>query len=308
PTRVTRVGRTIFASISDRFTGNISEQGAYIGLPAAMMVGAYFLQSTRQLQARALLIILSIVMIASLGPELQINGVRTGMLLPWSIATHLPLIKQALPSRFSMYVALITGLVMASWLVRATGRGRAGRFALAILACGAILPNPGLLKWSRLPTLSFFTGQSIADHLGPHPNVIILPYDYFEPAMYWQVQSGMAFTQSGGYLGYVPRAFAIHRWPVVGELLSRTPGPDFAQHLTAFCLAHHVDAVLATPGSSAALVDALRAMSWETYEAGGVRVFRVPAGPTSQHTGADPMSGQLAIRRTARALDDAWHN
>lgn len=283
PTTITVLGQAVSA-ISDRFTGNISEQGAYLGLPALVIVGLYFVRNARRPRIRALLVLLVVVMVCSLGPHFQVNGIDTDVPLPWAIAVRLPLLKQALPSRFTLYVALLVGLVMALWLAgRAGGWRGSKRLALAGLACITVLPNPTVLGWSRLDTPPFFTARSIEANLGRHPNIMILPYGYFAPAMYWQVKSGMAFTQSGGYLGYVPKQFGIYLWPIIGELLNVTVGPHFAQDLTSFCRAHHVTAVVVAPGSPTVLANAIQGLPWQRFTSGGVKVYRVP--PKGPHPG-----------------------
>lgn len=280
PTAITRFGGADLAYISKNFTGNISEQGAYIGIFGLMILLFYFIQYRRNVGTRALFFIVFILMICSLGPQLQIDGHHTGVPLPWWIGMHLPLIRQALPARFSMYVSLVLGLVVALWLAASENRrSKVFRLSVVVIAGISLLPSPSVLGWTKVVTPPFFKGGKIDKVLGPSPNVMILPYAYFSPGMLWQVRSDMAFTQSGGYLGYVPRQFAIYRWPIVGELLNGSPAPSFERDLTSFCRAHHVTAVLVTPGARAALVHAIDALSWQSFRSGGVEVFRVPEKP-----------------------------
>ncbi len=42
PTAVARLGRSVFASVSSQFTGNASEQGAYLGLPLILLLAFHF--------------------------------------------------------------------------------------------------------------------------------------------------------------------------------------------------------------------------------------------------------------------------
>jgi len=63
--------------------------------------------------------------------------------------------------------------------------------------------------------------------------------------MIWQWQSGMRFTQSGGYVGSVPRSESL--WPVVGNLFAGTGGPKFKNDLSAYCVTHQVSAILIGP-------------------------------------------------------------
>jgi hypothetical protein len=215
------------------------------------------------------------MIILSLGPTLHIANVATRLWLPWSLAVDLPLIKQALPNRFSMYVALAAGVTAALWLSAAsTGWQRAGRYTLAALACLCIIPNPGMLRhWTSLPLEPFFEPQNVAASIEKDANVIILPYD--GPSVLWQWQSGMHFTQSGGYVGFTPPS-EVENWPIVTCLFTGKAGPSFESDLSGFCVAHRVSAVLIGPGTPAALAAAVSALHWPEADANGVRVVRVP--------------------------------
>ena len=110
-------------------------------------------------------------------------------------------------------------------------------------------------------------------------NVIVLPY--LGPGLLWQWQSGMHFTQSGGYVGFTPQLEALN-WPVVTSLFTGIAGPRFENDLSGFCVSHRVSAILVGPGTPAALVTAIGALHWQETNAHGVRVVHVP-DPDSLH-------------------------
>src|SRR4029077_19879585 len=190
-------------------------------------------------------------------------------------------ISQALPNRFSMYVVLAAGLIAALWLAAArTGLERATRYTLAALACLFLLPNSAMVRhWTPLPLEPFFEPQNVAAYIEKDANVIILPY--LGPGLLWQWQSGMRFTQSGGYVGFTPLSEVLS-WPVVTNLYTGAAGPLFENDLTAFCVAHRVSAVLVGPGPPATLAAAISALRWQETNTHGVRVVRVP-DPRSLH-------------------------
>lgn len=273
PTIETRVGSNVFANISAHFTGNTSEQDAYLGLPLLLIMILYA-QSARR-SGVALLVATIIVALASLGPQIWINGHQTGVPGPWRLFTFLPLIKGALPSRFSMYVSLGAGLITALWLAEAVSRsGRVARFGLAAFAYLLLLPNPYLDKWSPVPRLPFFEPANVETELGRGANVLILPL-VSGGGMFWQYQSGMRFTQSGGYTSMVPNSFA--RLPVVQALLSGVPELSFADDFRAFCIGHAVTTVIIGPGTPPALERALDALAWPSKRERGVRLLRIPS-------------------------------
>src|SRR4029077_4543417 len=147
----------------------------------------------------------------------HIANVATNFWLPWGLAVPLPLISQALPNRFSMYVALAAGLTVALWLSAArSGRERAVRYTLAALACLCLLPNPAMVRhWTPLPLEPFFEPQNVAASIEKDATVISLPCR--GPCLLWEWQSGMRFTQSGGYVGFTPLSEVLN-WPVVTNL------------------------------------------------------------------------------------------
>jgi hypothetical protein len=254
---------------------------AYLGLPLILILILQLRELRRRAYLKPLLLSLLAIVILSFGPVLHIANVPTRFWLPWSLVVPLPLISQALPNRFSMYVALAAGLTAALWLSAArSGRERAGRYTLAALACVCLLPNSAMIRhWTPLPLEPFFEAQNVAASLEKDANVIILPY--FGPGLLWQLQSGMRFTQSDGYVGFTPRLESLN-WPVVENLTSGAAGPHFKNDLSGFCVSHRVSAILVGPDTPAPLVAAISALRWPETNAYGVRVVRVP-DPDSLH-------------------------
>jgi hypothetical protein len=107
-----------------------------------------------------------------------------------------------------------------------------------------------------------------------HANVLILPYGYTGPSMIWQWQSGMRFSQSGGYLGPTPAW--TRSWPALASFYTGIVGPDFANDISGFSVVHKVSAILIGPGTPEPLVAALRGLNWDITNDHGVEVVRVP--------------------------------
>ena len=201
---------------------------AYLGFPLILILILQLRELRRRPYLKPLLLSLLVIVILSLGPTLHLANVATRLWLPWSLALDLPLICQALPNRFSMYVALAAGLTAALWLSAArSGRELAGRYTLAVLACLSVIPNPAMLRhWTPLPLQPFFEPQNVGGSIEKDANVIILPYD--GPSLLWQWQSGMRFTQSGGYVGFTPQR-EVENWPVVTHLFTGTARPKLRE-------------------------------------------------------------------------------
>ena len=280
PTRLTALGGRLAAPLSARFSGNLSEQGSYLGVPLLLMLLLLAWQRGRERIVAALLLAIAGLMLASLGPSLHVGGWDTGVPLPWWVALHLPLLKGALPARFSAYVALGTAIAAALWLSGPGTRGqRRIRFALVLAGCVLLLPDRSMVQWRPVPALPFFEPASVAASLGPDATVLVLPFlDAADgaptPAMFWQWQSGMRFRQAGGYLSFVP--LPLWRTGFVQSLMHDAPPEYFANEMSAFCADSHVSAILAGPTTSAPMLAALRRLGWAEQDRGGIALFRVP--------------------------------
>ncbi len=274
PTTMTAIGWRLSAPIANAFTGNSTEQGAYLGLPLLGLLGFYFLQHRQQVFARALLIIFVILCVGSLGPLLHYAGHDRQIMLPWRAASSLPLLEDALPCRFSMYVSLVAAIAASCYLA-GPGRRRTGRFVLAGIAVIALVPNLPVFLWSAWPAQAFFSPRNVARVIGPNHTAILLPFGINGPGMAWQLDAGMAFKQAGGYIGFVPE----QEWayPATMEFLLGEAWPNFGDDLTAYCATHHVDALLIGPGTPPAISAGIQAMGWQQQTDHGMLVVKPPA-------------------------------
>jgi hypothetical protein len=254
----------------------VREQGAYLGGLLIVILILQFLDIRRRPYLKPLLVSLLLLLIFSFGPRLHVAVVTTDLWLPWRLALDLPFIRQALPTRFSMYVALAAALAAALWLsVAKRGWDRARRFTLAALACVFLVPNLAIVRhWTPLPLVAFFEPQNVAASLGHDANVIMLPYGETGPGLFWQLASGMAFTQSGGYVGFPPPAELS--WRILYNFDAGVGGTSFENDISAFCVTHRVSAILVGPGTPAPLAAAVDALHWQETQDHGVRVVKVP--------------------------------
>jgi hypothetical protein len=198
------------------------------------------------------------------------------------LALKLPLIRSALPTRFTMYVALAASVAAALYLATpGIGRWRLWRFVLAGVACLSLVPNVRVYRWSRWPVQPFFTPQNILQKLGNMPNVLVLPFGAYAPSLAWQLDAGMRFTQSGGYVGFKP--YSEWGWlTFLGELTTGAVSQQFGNDLAAFCAIHHVNYILIGPGTPSSIIAAVSELRWTQSVERGVLVTQVP--PPSQYS------------------------
>lgn len=280
PTQITAVGGPWADSISKTFTGNAPENGAYLGLPLLMIIGAFAVTSWRCRWAQVLLLMFVILLLCSFGPYLHFKG-RSLWPMPWWLGEHLPLLREALPGRFSLYISLVASMIVALWLASMNDQQSTIGYMLAMLVVMTLLPNIQEKRayWFTdlrdLDIPAFFSDGQYRQTLKPGDNVVVLPYGHLGYSMLWQARSDMYFRMAGGYVtAYIPITFA--RSPMVQMFYAGQPGPGFTKELVTFCAAHAVQAVILANGAQKMWDSAMANTGWERLQVGGVILYRVP--------------------------------
>ena len=133
------------ACVSRRFAGASVETGACVGLPLIVIAILFIRAHRTEVAARLPGWFALVAALAALGPRLHLGGLEF-FGLPWKLLMHLPLLDNALPGRFPLYVFLALAVLAAQWLADdAVGRG-ARLVGLAALAV-AFAPNPSAIFW-----------------------------------------------------------------------------------------------------------------------------------------------------------------
>lgn len=276
PTQVTLPGGALFNSISQQFTGNISEQDAYIGLPF-FLLAVYFstIAFRSSLLAKRCVLVFWICVLFSLGGHLHAGRNIAHVPLPWHLVSHLPVVQSVLPVRFSMFTSLAVAILCALFLA---GRQTARRYAVILCGILFLLPSPAAQGWEAMTSNSFFTKANIEHHFGKDPILLVLPFGYLGHSMAWQLQSGYAFRQTGGYLGYTPAT--ERNGAILSAFLNNVIPPHFDEQLALYCVDHHASAVVIGPETQAALKQAILATHWPVEQDGDMTIVRVPPSDT----------------------------
>ncbi|HUC86981.1 MAG TPA: hypothetical protein VMR75_01455 [Candidatus Saccharimonadales bacterium] len=269
PTPLTLIGSAHFSKISANFSGNFSETGAYLGIPLVLILAYYVIRSWRKNYVKALAAILVVLIISSLGPRLHVSGAAASIPLPWLLATHLPFLKFALPTRFTLYVSLVAAIMMGLWLSQEGSTSRTIlKYLVALIAIVALLPNTSQYDWKTITVPPIFTKAVASRYIKQDEAIAVLPYGSDGSSMYYQYTSGMRFKQSGGYIGTAAAPFTEQ---------FEQPGPNFTNELAAFCSKYKLTKIIYTRQTSPVLVKALSATGWPTENEGGVEVISVPS-------------------------------
>lgn len=283
PTATVELGTAvgIFPRICARFTGNISEQTAYLGLPLLAVAGWLMIAWRDRLAARLLALMLVVTLVAAMGPRFHVAG-QASFKLPWSLFHRTPLIGQALPGRLIMYSFLTLGLALAMWL-SAERLAPWVRVGAGILVLASIFPNPAASFWVDLahqPPPAFFTSGMYRRYLAPGETIAVLPYAWgdAEYCMLWQAISGMYFRLAGGYFPLTPPTY--RRWPTIRSSVENVSITDSVEQWKAFAANHGVNAVIFAGAPSAIyarqIASILPALGPPNVKAGGVELFKLP--------------------------------
>jgi hypothetical protein len=274
PTILTRAGGGHFHSISHSFTGNLSEQGGYLGIPLLVIVGLFAARRGKRAGDWVLVTCFVVAAVLALGPLLHVAGTRTGVSMPWEPVTHVPLVRHAIPDRFVAYSFLAAAIMLALWLA---GRPRLGRWLLAALAIAALVPNRELRQYHESYSPPRFITHAVYTHwLHPGDRVLVLPFRGGR-AMRWQAQSKMRFSLVGGYAQHLPRSYS--RFPIVAALESNAPSGGAESQLARFLAAKRVTAILVDKRHRGAWPLILQRLRVPPIEVGGVLLYRVRQAP-----------------------------
>jgi len=269
PTPLTWIGGAHFSKLASGFSGNFSETGAYLGLPLVLVLGYYLARNWHKNYVKALAAILIILVISSLGPRLHLNGAVVSIRLPWALATYVPFVKFALPTRFTLYVSLVVAIVTGLWLSdRSSTSYTALKYAAALIVIASLLPSTSQYDWKQINVPPIFTESGASKYLQPDEAIVVLPYGSDGSSIYYQYTSDMRFKQVGGYVG-TPAAPFMQQF--------EQPDSNFTSELAAFCKGYKITKIVYTQKTSQVLVKALSATGWPTKSEGGAEVISVPS-------------------------------
>jgi hypothetical protein len=204
------------ASVGNRLSGgNITETGAYLGIPFLLLMAVLAVRHFREPLVRFGLLLAGIAYLFSLGPWLEIGGVDTHIPLPFALFVHLPLFNGLISGRFAMYTAFFCALVLAVGLDRTyaalaaretTARVRTRGAALAAVAVACVVPLIPNFPYHEVPAgvPAYFTSGDVNSIPEGSP-VLLYPYPWTpnNEGQLWQAVAGLHFRIFGGE-GIVP--------------------------------------------------------------------------------------------------------
>jgi hypothetical protein len=182
-----------------------TEENTFFGWPLLIAVVAMLVLLRRSPVARALAVTATVFALASLGLRVTIAGMDIGIPGPWALIHHLPLFDSVVPTRLSLVVTPLLGILIALVITRvdALARSRVVRVyaALVLLAVLAPLAPTPLPVSERSTTPAFFSAGTYRDYVRPDGVVLVVPPGWWPGmlAMQWQTEARHRFRIFGGY-------------------------------------------------------------------------------------------------------------
>ena len=274
------------------------ENGSYLGITLVVtVVVSVLLLWHRSSVVRVAALAGAVAWILSLGGALVVRtapqAILTGIPLPERIFTRLPLLSNTIPVRYSLYVSLFAGLVLALALDRLYQRIRDGAGTWLRTPAGSALV-PGLLALVCLvpvipsvplkgvghPRVPAYFSSPALKRIAPDSVALLYPYPSSPTpqGQLWQAQSHLRFKMPGGYfLVPQPPGRTIAFTPTLGydtdtltartliALAAGTPPPEtlsLRMALIAQLRAWHVQTLLASTVGVARPAQSVQFLTW----------------------------------------------
>jgi hypothetical protein len=200
PTAAQLVAPSEALRVSGRFTGNLAELDAYLGIPLVVLVLVVTVRWWSLAVVRVSGLLALGTALLSMGSRLHVGGRITGVPLPWAALEHLPLLQSGVANRLALLTVLFAALQLAFVVERAW---RARRRVLAVLLALAVLvplaPSGPLGGFAPVRTPELFSSGAGRIPTGSTALVVPYPRRGSSVAMAWHAQAGLRFKLAGGY-------------------------------------------------------------------------------------------------------------
>jgi hypothetical protein len=275
PTKITWLGGNYFANISQHFRGNIYEWDTYVGLPLITIFILFIKEFWPDKICRSLILITFIFAIFSLGPIIRLNG-REIIYSPYYLFNFFPVLKYALPSRFSLYTFLCLATMVVLWLCKSKINYGIKCFLVGLTII-FLLPNPALISSITKPDIPLFIkNQNYKKLLHKNDIILFLPQDEmggYDQELYWQVKSNMYFRILGGQISGVSLRYFYD--PVWNSLHSMKFSPEVIAAFKSFLLNSQVAAVFVDKKAASKFQPLLSALNIKPISMGKFFIFKI---------------------------------
>ncbi len=198
---IPRVGRTFgVAWLSHAAAAqNPASASGYVGVPLLVLAVLLAVTCWSSRLVRFLSCMLAVIVVTAVGPVLYLDG-HVVATLPWAGLFHLPIVRNAWPSRLMLFAFLVLAVATALWLARPVNRTSWTRWSLALLVIAAVALNASPVNgkpYTEVPT--FISSGQYRRDLAPREIVVVVS-TVDNAGMLWQAQSGFYIRIAGGFI------------------------------------------------------------------------------------------------------------
>lgn len=252
---------------------------SYVGIPLLVLVVLLAVTGWHSGLIRAVCCMVPVIIAASIGPVLQVDGRSHGK-LPWAGLYHLALVRNSIPVRLMEFAYLALAVATALWLDGPAGKVQWVRWArwplvLLVIAFIALDTYPITVKHHGEVPAFISTGQ-FRQHLTAGEIVVVVS-KVGNAGLLWQAQAGFYLRIVGGFInqGY-DRGKLKHPMEVPLPLRGLEPAtPKSGRIFDRFVMAHQVGAILVDARNKPRWADVFRELGLAGYTVGGVTVYRI---------------------------------
>jgi hypothetical protein len=198
------------AAVASRLTQNPAEENAFFGWGLIVLFTGLLIWLRRSVAVLALGGIALLFAAMSLGPNIVLNGVDTGLSGIWAALHSIPVLDSAVPTRWAMAIAPIVGIILALGCQRAAdmirsqpasrGPVRVAMITAVAMALVPLIPKP-LATVPMEPVPTFVTSGAWRAYVDDQHTLVALPLpDNVYPApLRWAAVTGQDLRIAGAY-------------------------------------------------------------------------------------------------------------
>ena len=170
----------------------------YVGVPLLILAVLLVARSWRNRLVRVLACLLGVILVASLGPVVYLQG-RALARVPWAGLYDLPIVRQAWMSRLMVFAFLVLGVATALWLAGPWSRSAWLRWLLAAVIVVNVAIDAFPMATGQVSAVPAFISAGLyRSQLSPGEIVVVVSNDA-NAGLLWQAQSGYYLRIAGGF-------------------------------------------------------------------------------------------------------------
>jgi hypothetical protein len=188
---------------------NVVEETTFFGWPLVVLAFAWAAMLWRRTEVRAAVVTAIAFTVASLGDQFHVAGKARDVPAPWSLISDLPLFDSVIPSRFTLALVPLLGMLIAltvdRLLAQPTTGARAGLRTVLLaglaIALVPIIPMPFDVV-GRDPVPPFVTSGQWRSYVPPGHSMALVPIPTGKTgitAMQWSAAVRAEIPLAGGY-------------------------------------------------------------------------------------------------------------